>query len=338
MSISLHQPLIEARHISVSFKLPGKEIQAVRDLNFSIAERETLGLVGESGSGKSVSGKVLLGLLESPGFLARGEVVLKGQQIFSASGLGKNDYRGSQVGLIFQDPGSAFDSLFTVGDQIQEALRRHQALGSRQARRKALQWLEQAGFDNADAIYKSYPFQLSGGMKQLAYAAMVMALEPSVIVADEPTSSLDMISQAQIMDLISKVQQKTGCGLLFISHDLGLVQSIADRIMVMYAGQIVEEGPAAELMSFPLHPYTAMLKASSLFSEQRGCLPEYEDRAGDSMVHEHYGNEGCAFSSRCNCRATACLSGVPPMINNGWHRVSCCQPGPGSFGKGEAFA
>src|SRR6218665_1027252 len=264
--------LVEIEDLRVSFSQYGGQIDAVRDVSFSVGEGESLGIVGESGSGKSVSCSALLRLLPATAKVSAGKITLDGIDVMKA---GKEDLarlRGRSAAMIFQDPMTAFDPVFTIGHQIAETIRAHRKVSQREALAEAEQLLQRVEIKNARDVLGYYPHQLSGGMLQRAMIAMALSCRPKLLIADEPTTALDVTIQAQILQLIKKVQAEFGMALIMITHDLGVIAETVDRVMVMYGGEVMEEGPVQQIFDAPQHSYTKTLLASlhSRFEPSRG--------------------------------------------------------------------
>lgn len=311
--------LLQVSNLSVCFPTPRGMLHAVRNVSFDLEQGEILAIVGESGCGKSVTGKALLGLVEPPGFVESGTVELHGEDILKKSPGEQRSLRGKKIGMIFQDPSSAFDPVYTIGNQITETLAAHNVARGVKAKKLALRWLERAGFTEAERVFNSYPFELSGGMRQRAYIAMVMALEPQIIVADEPTTALDMISQVRVLLLLKKLQKSSGCSIILITHDLNAAASVADEVMVMYAGQVVEYGAADDILCHPVHPYTAALVESSDWCRPRGMLKTLDGQPPNPGSIP----SGCFFAPRCN-RANLVCRNNPPQLRELGERLCRC--------------
>jgi len=256
------QPVLDVRGLKTVFRTRGGEVHAVNSVSFDLKPGELLGVVGESGSGKSVTMMSLLGLLPSPPAEVReGKVLFGGADLLHTTEDHLRSVRGAGVGFIFQDPMTSLNPVFTVGYQIMEPLRRHLGMDKAKARQRAKELLDLVGIPDAERRLKDYPHQFSGGMRQRVMIAIALACDPKVLIADEPTTALDVTIQAQILELIRDLRQKLGMAIVWITHDLGVIAGIADRVMVMYGGQIVEQGPVHEVFKAPRHPYTrALLK------------------------------------------------------------------------------
>ncbi|PRD38769.1 UNVERIFIED_CONTAM: peptide import ATP-binding protein [Trichonephila clavipes] len=265
-------PVLEVRGLKTVFHTRGGSVHAVNDVSFHLMPGELLGVVGESGSGKSVTMMSLIGLLPSPpADVQSGQVLLGGQDLLKATPEALRKVRGARIGFVFQDPMTSLNPVFTVGSQIMAPLRKHMGLSKAQAEARAVELLELVGIPDARRRLKSYPHQFSGGMRQRVMIAIALACDPEVLIADEPTTALDVTIQAQILELVKELRQKLGMAIVWITHDLGVVAEIADRVMVMYGGQVVEQAPVKELFRNPRHPYTrALLKTIPKLGGQRG--------------------------------------------------------------------
>jgi oligopeptide transport system ATP-binding protein len=283
----------------------------VNGVGFTLGRGETLAIVGESGSGKSVTAQAVMGLVERPGRVKRGSVRFMGVELLA---LGEEEWRqvrGRRIAMIFQDPLSALNPVFSVGFQIAEMFRVHQGLDRRTARRRAVELLERVRIPSAAGRVRDHPHQFSGGMRQRVMIAMALALDPEVLIADEPTTALDVTVQAQILELLSELQAETGMGLLLITHDLGVAAEVADRVAVMYAGRVVETGPAEAVLVTPRHPYTDGLLASRPRGEGRlGRRLEPIAGAPPSLSRIP---PGCPFNPRCPYAVERCRAELPPL-------------------------
>jgi len=295
--------LLSVRQLTVTFPLPsGEEAKAVDGISFDVAPGEIVALVGESGCGKSVTTVALLDLVPAPGRIVSGEVVFEGLDVLTAGGREKERVRGGGIGLVFQEPGSALDPVRTIGSELVDVLRRHRGLSRREARGAALEWVRRVSLPDPERRLEDLPHRMSGGMRQRAMIALALAGGPRLLVADEPTTALDVTIQAQILDLLRDLRRDLGLAILLVTHDLGVVAELADRALVMYAGEIVECAPVRDLFARPAHPYTRGLLASRPGADGRlrpmpGTVPE----PGSRPV-------GCAFEPRCpeafgRCRA-----------------------------------
>ncbi|HDX9579866.1 TPA: ABC transporter ATP-binding protein [Bacillus pseudomycoides] len=255
--------LLEVKDLQVSFDIHAGEVQAVRGVTFDLKKGETLAIVGESGSGKSVTSKALMDLIpKPPGRIKNGEIIFDGRDLTKLSEKEMQQIRGKEIAMIFQDPMTSLNPTMTIGNQIMEGLIKHQGMSKADARKVALELLDLVGIPNPEARLKQYPHQFSGGMRQRVVIAMALACNPKLLIADEPTTALDVTIQAQILELMKDIQQKTEAAIIFITHDLGVVANVADRVAVMYAGKVVEIGTVDEIFYNPKHPYTWGLLAS----------------------------------------------------------------------------
>ncbi|MBW7650603.1 ABC transporter ATP-binding protein [Anoxybacillus sp. ST4] len=257
------EKVLEVKDLHISFDVYGGEVQAVRGVSFDLYKGETLAIVGESGSGKSVTSKALMRLLPMPpAKIKQGQILLEGRDLTKLSEKEMQRVRGAEISMIFQDPMTALNPTMTIGKQITEVLLKHQQMTKAEAKARAIELLDLVGIKEPALRFKQYPHQLSGGMRQRIVIAIALACNPKVLIADEPTTALDVTIQAQILELIKDIQKKTGTSIIFITHDLGVVANVADRVAVMYAGKIVEKGTVDEIFYNPKHPYTWGLLAS----------------------------------------------------------------------------
>jgi oligopeptide transport system ATP-binding protein len=313
-------PALEVDGLRVEFGRLPVAVQAVQRVSFSVMAGETVAVVGESGSGKSVTGLAIMGLVDPPGRVTEGDVRLAGKAI---TGIPESEYRrlrGRQLAMVFQDPLSALNPVRRVGDQIAEAARVHGASRA-QGRARALEMLERVGVTPAARRARSYPHELSGGMRQRVLLAMALVNRPQVLIADEPTTALDVTTQAQILELIAELQAEMGLALVIVSHDLGVVAGIADRVLVMYAGRIVEEGPAERVFAAAGHPYTRGLLASVPRADSaRPVLATIPGNPPDPTALP----SGCPFHTRCVVAEEVCSQRRPPLRALGeGHRAAC---------------
>ncbi len=291
-------PVLDVRGLKTVFRTRGGEVHAVNDVSFHLRRGELLGVVGESGSGKSVTMMSLIRLLPSPpADIRAGEVLLNGQDVLKLDDAGLRAVRGAKVGFVFQDPMTSLNPVFPVGDQIMEPLRRHMGLTKAQAQVRAAELLELVGIPDAKKRLSNYPHQFSGGMRQRVMIAIALACDPDVLIADEPTTALDVTIQAQIIELVKDLRQKLGMAIVWITHDLGVIAGIADRVMVMYGGQVVEQAPVAELFTNPRHPYTRALLRTipSLTGEREARLQVIEGQPPILIGAP----TACPFRARC---------------------------------------
>ncbi|MEO5324639.1 ABC transporter ATP-binding protein [Mesorhizobium sp. CC13] len=304
------QAVLDVRGLETVFCTRGGDIHAVNKVSFHLKPGELLGVVGESGSGKSVTMMSLIGLLPSPPAEVRsGEVLLGGKDILKLSPVELRRVRGARVGFVFQDPMTSLNPVLTVGDQIMEPLRRHMGMSKADARRRAAELLVLVGIPDAERRLKNYPHQFSGGMRQRVMIAMALACDPEVLIADEPTTALDVTIQAQILELVAELRRKLGMAIVWITHDLGVIAGIADRVMVMYGGQVVEQAPVKELFRNPRHPYTrALLKAVPTLSGARAARLQVIDGQPPMLGAAP---SACPFRSRCSHAFARCATENP---------------------------
>ena len=258
----MSEPVLEVRNLRVSFETFSGKVQAVRDVSFSLGRGETLALVGESGCGKSATCKAIMRLLAKNALIEQGEVLLEGENLLTKTPRQMRAVRGARIAMIFQDPMTALDPTMKIGKQIAETVTLHRKVTRAQAKARAIELLRLVGIENPEQRYRQYPHEFSGGQRQRIVIAIALAADPTVLIADEPTTALDVTMQAQILDVMRDVQKHTGASIIFITHDLGVVANVADRVAVMYAGRIIEVGTADEIFYDPRHPYTWGLLAS----------------------------------------------------------------------------
>lgn len=303
--------ILSVRDLNIKFNLRGKILHAIRGIDLDVYHGEVLAIVGESGSGKSVFTKSFMGLLDSNGSITSGTIDYFGaddHQPIRLSELKKEKdwlkVRGHEIAMIMQDPMTSLNPLKTIGDQIMEAVELHQGLKGAAAREKTLEYLRDVGIADPEVRFKQYPHEFSGGMRQRVVIAIAVACNPQILICDEPTTALDVTIQAQIMNLLRSLKRELRMSLLLITHDMGLVAQMADRVMVMYAGQIIEEGTVFEIFDHPSHPYTKALLAAVPSMEQN---PEKMLQAIEGTVPENYGQmTGCRFRDRCPYRKQGC--------------------------------
>ncbi len=305
------QPLLSVENLSVNFRTYAGTVRAVRDVSFTLAAGEILGIVGESGCGKSVTASSLLGLIPSPpGEVASGRILFDGQDIVKMDEAALRKLRGNAVSMIFQDPMTSLNPVLTVGSQLGECFTAHQRLDGRTVRERSAELLRLVGIPAPEARLGQYPHQLSGGMRQRVMIAMALAMNPRILIADEPTTALDVTIQAQIIDLMKKLNSELGTSIILISHDLGVVAGLCEKVLVMYAGQVVEAAPVAELYTRPLHPYTlGLLHSVPRLDAVRTRLASIDGQPPDLIAPP----AGCAFAPRCRFAMVACRE-APPLI------------------------
>ena len=319
-------PVLEVRDLHTVFGTRGGDVHAVNGVSFDVRPGELLGVVGESGSGKSVTMMSLIGLLPMPpARIDGGEVLLDGEDLLRASQRRLREVRGGEVGFVFQDPMTSLNPVFTVGFQIAEPLRRHMGLGKRAARARAVEILELVGIPGARDRLDDFPHQFSGGMRQRVMIAIALACDPKVLIADEPTTALDVTIQAQILDLVHKLRDELGMAIVWITHDLGVVAQIADRVLVMYGGQVVEHAPVDPLFADPRHPYTAAL-LRTIPSVRGARADQLEVIAGQPPILGARPS-ACPFRDRCPLVFDRCHRENPPRFPVApGHDAACFHP------------
>jgi peptide/nickel transport system ATP-binding protein len=312
--------LLEVRKLRVEFPTRRGTLLALDDISFSIAPGEVLGVVGESGAGKSLTGAAIIGLLEPPGRIAGGEILLSGRRIDNLAPAEMRKVRGREIGAIFQDPLTSLNPLYTVGRQLVETIQTHLPLTAAQARARAIDLLKSTGIPAAEARIDHYPHQFSGGMRQRVVIALALAAEPKLVVADEPTTALDVSIQAQIITLLKSLCREHGTAVMLVTHDMGVIAETADRVAVMYAGRIAEIGPVAEVIHQPKHPYTIGLMGSiPSIGEEKARLAQIDG----AMPRLNTIPPGCAFNPRCERVMPVCRERRPELIDTGSSRAAC---------------
>ena len=326
MNSTSDTPLLHVEGLRTVFVLPdGREVAAVSDLSLDLRQGETLGLVGESGSGKSVTALSILRLVLPPGRITKGRIVFDGRDLLTLDESVLRTIRGRRIGFVFQEPMVALNPVYTIGHQIAETLQVHGLARGAAARAKAVEWLAAARVPDPKRRAGEYPHQLSGGLRQRAMIALALCAEPSLVIADEPTTALDVTVQAEILDLLRDLRSKLGLALLLITHDLGVVAEMADRVAVMYGGRVVEEGPVADVFRTPAHPYTRGLLAclpGTAVGQRLTAIPGTVPSLGQFP-------RGCSFATRCGDRFAPCDAippGVTALPNN--RGVRCYLHGP----------
>ena len=312
--------LLQVQNLVVEFPNRHGTLRALDDISFDIAPGEILGVVGESGAGKSLTGASIIGLLEPPGRVASGQILLQGQRIDHLNADQMRHIRGRKIGAIFQDPLTSLNPLYTVGKQLTETILAHLPVTATEARQRAIQLLVDTGIPAAEQRIDHYPHQFSGGMRQRVVIALALAAEPQLIVADEPTTALDVSIQAQIIGLLKRVCKERGAAVMLITHDMGVIAETCDRVAVMYAGRIAEIGPVHEVIHHPAHPYTAGLMASipDMDSDR-----ERLNQIDGAMPRLNAIPKGCAFNPRCTHTHDRCTQDRPELMTAGATRAAC---------------
>ena len=314
--------LLEISDLKVSFFTPAGEVKAVNGVSYDLDEGRVLGIVGESGSGKSVSVSALMQLLAYPGRVVGGSITFDGRDVLAMSEDKIQMIRGKDIGMIFQDPMTSLNPVFTIGNQLVETLRRHTNLSKKAAWDRSVEMLRLVGINNPEQRMKQYPHEFSGGMRQRAMIAMTLLCDPKLLIADEPTTALDVTIQAQILELMKELRKKINAAIILITHDLGIVSDICDEVIVMYAGRIVERASVDDIFYRPAHPYTQGLLR---------CLPRL-DSDGSKPLEPIEGTpvdllampKGCAFAPRCDKCMKVCLTEQPPVFPRGEGHTSSC--------------
>lgn len=314
------QPLLEVRNIRIEFATRYGPLLAIDDVSMSIDKGEILGVVGESGAGKSLTGSAIIGLLDPPGYLAAGEIVFDGRRIDGLSRKQMRSVRGRQISMIFQDPLTSLDPLFSIGDQLCETIRTHLKLGREEAREKAIGLLDAVGVPAATERIDHFPHQFSGGMRQRVVIALALCANPRLIVADEPTTALDVSVQAQVIALLKSLCRERGTAVMLVTHDMGVIAEAADRVVVMYAGRVVETGPVADVIHDAKHPYTqGLMGAIPTIGENAESLAQIDG----AMPRLNERRHNCAFSDRCPKAMLACFKAPPEFTTIGTRQVAC---------------
>ena len=315
-------PLLDVRGLSLGFKTAEGELSVIRDISFSVAAGERVGIVGESGCGKTVTGLSLLRLLPEQSSRLTGQILFEGRDLATLSARKMRAVRGREIAMIFQEPMSALDPVFTVGEQISETYRAHFPVDRKEARDRAIAALADVGIPAPERRYDEYPHQLSGGMRQRVMIAMALICEPKLLIADEPTTALDVTVQSQVIDRLRTLSERTGTALLFIRHDLGVVAEACTRMITMHAGEVVEDAPVDDVLIKPRHPYTSgLLRSLPSLSARRSVLPSIPGRVPSPNAMP----AGCRFEPRCSYAVETC--GVRQIMIglDASHRARCCR-------------
>ncbi|MGG1663818.1 ABC transporter ATP-binding protein [Brevibacillus sp. NRS-1366] len=310
--MSKSSPILEVKQLHTHIKTAGGIVKAVNGIDLTVNEGETLGIVGESGCGKSITSLSVMGLLPKPmAYIERGSILFDGRDITHLSEKEMRKLRGNEVSMIFQEPMTSLNPVFTIGQQLSEPLKQHTRMSKKEIRYKIIETLRMVGIPRAEQIVDEYPHQLSGGMRQRAMISLAMLCEPKLLIADEPTTALDVTIQAQILQLMKEIKQQTKMAMMLITHDLGVVAEMCDRVVVMYAGQVVESANVRSIFNEPSHPYTQGLLAS---------MPDANDRKGElksipgSVPRPDEVPKGCTFAPRCSQAIEKCWHERPPLF------------------------
>lgn len=314
--------LLEIKDLKVSFFTPSGEVKAVNGISYDLDYGEVMGIVGESGSGKSVEAYSIMGLLQSPGKVTGGTVLFEGENVLDYSEKQKVDFRGNRTSMIFQNPMTSLNPVYTVGNQLVEAITAHTKISGKEAKEKAMKMLELVGINSVEKRMKQYPHEFSGGMRQRVMIAMGLVCNPKLLIADEPTTALDVTIQAQILELMKDLQKKTDMAIIFITHNLGVVADICDKVSVMYAGHIVEQGDVDEIFYNPKHPYTIGLLRSMprVDADDHERLIPIEGNPVDMLNPP----KGCPFAPRCESCMQICLREDPENFQVKEGHTSAC--------------
>ncbi len=313
--------LLSVRELKTSFFTHVGEVKAVRGISFDVNEGEVLGIVGESGSGKSVTSLSIMGLLQYPGRVVDGEILLNGEDILTYSKDQMRKVRGKEIAMIFQDPMTSLNPVYTIGNQVMEMILEHEKMTKREARERAIEMLKLVGIPAAEKRIDSYPHEFSGGMRQRVMIALALSCNPKLLIADEPTTALDVTIQAQILNLIKSLNKQFGMTTMLITHDLGVVATVCDKVAVMYGGLIMEYGTVDEIFYHPRHPYTMGLLGSIPHvdgGEKRRLIPI--DGTPPDLINPP---KGCPFSTRCKYCMNVCTQEQPPYFEEDKHRTMC---------------
>lgn len=314
--------LVKIKNLRTDFYTEEGVVKAVNDVSFKIKKGETLAVVGESGCGKSVTAMSIMRLIPNPpGKIVGGQILFEGEDILKMSEAEMREIRGNDISVIFQEPMTSLNPVYTIGNQIGEALMLHQKLDKVQARQRSIEMLKQVGIPRAEEIVDAYPHELSGGMRQRAMIAMAISCNPKLLIADEPTTALDVTIQAQILDLMRNLKKQTNTSIMLITHDLGVVAEMADYVVVMYAGKVIEEAPVVELFQNPKHPYTiGLLKSKPVLNKETDRLYSIPGQVPNPVNMP----EACYFCDRCDRAKDICKTKIPSTISlENRHKVAC---------------
>lgn len=322
MGVSKDYILLKVNDLEVSFFTHAGEVKAVRKVSYDLKYGEAMGIVGESGSGKSVSSYALMGIIPEPGKILNGSINFEDKDITKLSEAEMLKLRGKEVGMIFQDPMTSLNPVFTVGSQIDESLKKHTNLDKKQREKRIIELFELVGINQPEKRLKQYPHEFSGGMRQRVMIAMALACNPKLLIADEPTTALDVTIQAQLIELLKELKEKINMSIIFITHDLGVISEICDKVAVMYAGNIIERGSIDDIFYNPKHPYTLGLLKSipKINADEHERLIPIEGNPVDLINPP----KGCAFAPRCDYCMNICMEKVPPVYSVGEGHESSC--------------
>ena len=314
------EKILQVENLKTFFRTESGTVKAVNDVSFSIEKGKTLGIVGESGCGKSMTSLSIMGLIEPPGRIEGGKIIFEGEDLLEKDETAMRSIRGKRIAMIFQEPMTSLNPVFTIGKQITEALFLHEHMSKKEARERAIEMLKLVRIPLAEKRFDEYPHQLSGGMRQRVMIAMALCCNPELLICDEPTTALDVTIQAQILDLINELKEKTGTSVMMITHDLGVIAEVTDDVMVMYAGKVVESANGDDIFDRPLHPYTYGLM---------DCIPKLDDDKEELNVIKgtvpSFDDmpKGCAFCPRCQEAKEVCAMHMPILADVGGRKVRC---------------
>ncbi len=317
--------LLEVRNLKTYFATERGEVRSVDDVSFTLERGETLSLVGESGCGKSVTALSIMRLVSKPGRIVSGQILFDGRNLPGLADAEMRQIRGNDIAMIFQDPMTSLNPVYSVGEQIAEAIRLHRKVSGKEAWNQAVEGMRDVAIPSPEMRAKTYPHEMSGGMRQRVMIAMALACDPKLLIADEPTTALDVTIQAQILDLLAELKEKRNLGLLLITHDLGVVAEVSDRVAVMYAGKIVEEAPVRELFARPRHPYTeGLLRAVPRLDEEGADRKKRLTTIEGVVPNPLELPPGCRFAPRCQHAQGKCKTGEIDLVNAGEAHLSRC--------------
>jgi oligopeptide/dipeptide ABC transporter ATP-binding protein len=325
MSAAMPQPILEVKHLHTVFHTPRGPLHAVDGVSFTLDAGECLGIIGESGSGKTVTCLSIMGLIDPPGYVTAGEILFQGRDLLKLPERELEELRGKEISMIFQDPQTSLNPVFTVEMQMTDVIKRHLGCGHGEAARRAAEVLSQVGLPAPAERLRQYPFQLSGGLRQRVMIAMALSCRPSLIIADEPTTALDVSIQAQILDLLQDLKSQLQFALIFVSHDLGIIANLSDKVIIMYAGRCMEVASTEAIFAGPMHPYTEGLlgSAPSMSSTRQQPLQPIEGVLPDLTRLP----PGCPFAPRCRYRTAECDVVMPPLkAHETDHLAACYHP------------
>ncbi|MBU2646040.1 ABC transporter ATP-binding protein [bacterium] len=320
------EPILEIKDLCVDFEVRRGTVRVLNNLDIHLERGEALGIVGESGCGKSMTALSIMRLIPvPPGNIAQGEILLNGRNLLNLKEKEMQDIRGNEISMIFQEPMTSLNPVFTNGSQVAESIQRHQSVSRATAKKKAIEMLRLVGIPAPEQRFAQYPHELSGGMRQRVMAAMALSCEPSILIADEPTTALDVTIQAQIFDLLRDIQKKINTAIILITHDMGVIAEFATRIVVMYAGRKVEEGPVREVISNPRHPYTrGLIRCVPFLKKDPGTTREELNEIPGMVPSLSLLGQGCPFAMRCDYTTEQCQVSFPPETTVGVNHTVMC--------------